>query len=627
MNSNSFPANKIAIAAITKKGAALGRRLNQLFPDSYLYLPERFADGEISGEFPFAPPAKKVIRDIFHRYRYLVLIMAVGAAVRLLASELRTKHEDPGVVVLDEMGTFVVSLLSGHAGSANELAKKVAYLLGAQPVVTTASEVSTTIAVDLLGKEFGWKLETSDSVTQVAASVVNSEFIGIYQNAGERNWWKRDSSLPSNVHLFSNIEDLVKSNPKAAIIITDQILNEEYRLPANGTLVYRPRSLVVGIGCNRGTRCTEIEAAVSRVFSEHKLSIKSIRNIATITLKKNEAGLLEFARKYNLPAEYFDKETLSKARFPSAPSSAVLEHVGTPAVCETAAILSSDNPTLLIPKVSYGRAISIAVARLRPLDTRSSPRSGKLFLVGLGPGALEHMTFRAREVLGASDAVVGYKSYIKLIEPLIAEKEVITTGMTEEVRRTRIAINLAQQGKTVSLICSGDSGIYGLAGLVGEVLQGQGDKLDVEVVPGMPALVASASLLGAPLTSDFACISLSDYLVPWEEISQRIKLAAQADFVIIVYNPRSKKRQHQLARAREIILQYRKPTTPVGIVYNAYREGQTAIITDLQHLLDHEIDMNTTIIIGNSSTFTFDKWMVTPRGYLKKYDLSTEAPK
>ncbi len=626
MNPDSFSANTIAIAALTKKGATLGRRLNQLFPDSHLYLPERFADGEISGEFPFAPPAKKVIRDIFHRYRYLVLIMAVGAAVRLLSPELRTKREDPGVVVLDEMGTFVVSLLSGHAGGANELAKKVAYLLGAQPVVTTASEVSATLAVDLLGKEFGWKLETSGSVTKVAASVVNSESIGIYQDAGERNWWKRNSPLPANVHLFSSIEDLIKSNPKAAIIITDQILNEEYRLPAKGTLVYRPRSLVVGIGCNRGTRCTEIETAVSRVFSEHKLSTKSIRNITTITLKKNEAGLLEFARKYNLPIEYFDKETLSKVEFPSAPSATVLKHVGTPAVCEAAAILSSDNPTLLIPKVSYGRAISIAVARL-PLDIRSSHSSGKLFLVGLGPGALEHMTFRAREVLNASDAVVGYKSYTELIEPLIAEKEVITTGMTEEVRRTRIAINLAQQGKTVSLICSGDSGIYGLAGLVGEVLQEQGDKLDVEVVPGMPALVASAALLGAPLTSDFACISLSDYLVPWEEISQRMKLAAQADFVIVVYNPRSKKRQHQLARAREIILQYRKPTTPVGIVYNAYREGQKAIITDLQHLLDHEIDMNTTIIVGNSSTFAFDKWMVTPRGYSKKYGLGTEAPK
>ena len=626
MNSDSFLANTMAITAITKKGVALGRRLNQLVPDSHLYLPEKFADEELSGEFRFVPPAKKVIRQVFSQYPYLILIMAVGAVVRLLASELRSKCEDPAVVVVDEAGTFVVSLISGHGGGANELAKKVAHLIGAQPVVTTASEVSATIAVDLLGKEFGWELETSDNLNKVTASVVNDECTGIYQDTGERNWWKRDSPLPSNVHVFSSIEDLIKSNCKAAIIISDQVLSKENQLPPNGALVYRPRSMVVGIGCNRGTKAHEIEQAVLSLFSEYRLSIKSIRNLATIDLKKSETGILEFARKYNLPIEYYNKETLSKVGFPSDPSLAALEHVGTPTVCEAAAILSSGIPNLVIPKTSYARTVSIAVARLS-FDTLRSPKSGKLFLVGLGPGAMEHMTFRAKEALSASDVVVGYKSYAKLVEPLITHKEVITTGMTEEVRRATIAVNLAQKGKAVSLICSGDSGIYGMAGLVGEISQRRGDKLDAEVVPGVPALVASAALLGAPLTGDFACISLSDHLVPWEEISQRLELAAQANFVIIIYNPRSKKRQRQLAKAKGIILQYREPTTPVGVVNNACREGQKVIITDMQHLLDHEIDMNTTIIVGNSDTLTFDKWMITPRGYSKKYDLITEALK
>jgi cobalt-precorrin 5A hydrolase/precorrin-3B C17-methyltransferase len=460
--------------------------------------------------------------------------MAVGIAVRLVASELKDKHKDPGVVVVDDAGSFSVSLLSGHEGGANQLARKVASLLGAHPVVTTASEVSKRV-------------------------------------------------------------------------------------------IYRPKSLVIGIGCNRGTQCAEIEAAVSRVFSEHALSIKSIRNIATITLKKDEAGLLEFARKHRLPIEYFDKETLCRVKFPSSPSPAVLRHVGTPAVCESAALLSSGSNSLIIPKVSCNRTVTIAVARFAFNGERE--KRGKLFLVGIGPGNPEHMTFKAREAINHSEVVVGYKTYIKLIEPYLWQKEVITTGMGAEVERVKMAISLAKKGRSVSLVSSGDTGIYGMAGLVGEILREQsGDEFDIEVIPGVPLLVASAALLGAPITSDFVTISLSDYLVPWEEIILRLRLAAQGNFVIVLYNPRSQRRKRQLAEAREIILQYRPPSTPVGIATNAYRQKQEVVVTDLEHMLDYEIGMYTTIIVGNSATFTLDGWMVTPRGYQTKYDLSSETP-
>jgi cobalt-precorrin 5A hydrolase/precorrin-3B C17-methyltransferase len=534
MNVDSPTKKDIAIVAITRRGVALGQRLRRLLPGSHLYLPEKLAVELKLDEHSFSSPAKEVVREVFSRYRYLVLIMAVGIAVRLVASELRDKHKDPAVVVVDDAGSFSVSLLSGHEGGANQLAREIASLLGAHSVVTTASEVSETI-------------------------------------------------------------------------------------------IYRPKSLVIGIGCNRGTQCTEIEAAVSRVFSEHGFSIKSIRNIATIDMKQSEPGLLEFARKYRLPIEYFNKETLRSLESPS-PSLQVLRHVGTPAVCESAALLSSGNPTLLIPKVSYGRAVSIAVARL-PFDSHRSPKSGKLFLVGIGPGNPEHMTFKARDAISHSEVVVGYKSYIKLIEPYLGQKEVIATGMGAEVERVKMAISLAKKGRSVSIVSSGDTGIYGMAGLVGEILRQQsGDDFDIEVIPGVPLLVASATLLGAPISGDFVSISLSDYLVPWGEIVLRLELAAQGNFVIVLYNPRSQRRKRQLAEAREIILQYRSPSTPVGIATNAYRQKQEVVITDLEHMLDYEIGMNTTIIVGNSATFTLDGWMVTPRGYRTKYDLSSEVP-
>jgi precorrin-3B C17-methyltransferase len=260
--------------------------------------------------------------------------------------------------------------------------------------------------------------------------------------------------------------------------------------------------------------------------------------------------------------------------------------------------------------VSCDRAVTIAVAA-----------RGKLFLVGIGPGDPEHMTFRAREAINLSQVVVGYQAYIKLIEPYLGQKEVIATSMGSEIERAKIAISLVKKGKSVSLISSGDTGIYGMAGLVGEILGQESGEIDIEVIPGVPLLVASATLLGAPINGDFVAISLSDYLIPWEEITLRLRLAAQGNFVIVLYNPRSKRRQRQLTEAREIILQYRSPSTPVGIATDAYRQKQEVIVTDLAHLLDYEIGMNTTIIVGNSTTFTLNNWMVTPRGYQKKYDL------
>ncbi|HEY78068.1 MAG TPA: precorrin-3B C(17)-methyltransferase [Dehalococcoidia bacterium] len=615
----------MAIVAITRKGAALGRRLKQQLAGSQLYLPEKFAAGPEPDEHPFSSPAKKVVGEIFGRYRYLVLVMAVGIAVRLIAAKLSDKHTDPGVVVVDDAGTFCVSLLSGHIGGANELGKRIASLIGAYPVVTTASEASGTIAVDMLGNEFGWQIEDGANVSAVSAALVNGETVVLYQDAGENDWWPKGKPLPENLRIVGSIADLRQPDFQAALIITDRILNEEQRalLPAN-IVIYRPRSLVVGIGCNRGTPCAEIEAAVSLVFAENGLSIKSIRNIATITGKSSEAGLIEFAGKYHLPIDYFDKETLGKTVFPSSPSAAALRHVGTPAVCETAALLSSGCDSLVAPKTSYRRSVTVAVARLAFNNERQT--KGRLFLVGIGPGEPSHMTQKAREVIKRSDVVVGYQTYIGLIESLITHQEVIATGMGSEVERVQAAIGLARQGKRVSLISSGDTGIYGMAGLVGEVLSEQpGNDLDIEVIPGVPLLAASAALLGSPVSGDFATVSLSDYLLPWSEISRRIKSAAEADYVIIIYNPRSKKRRHQMTEAREIILQHRAPSTPVGIVTNAYRPAQTVAITDLEHMLDSEIGMDTIIIVGNSTTFTLGDWMVTPRGYGGKYDLGLQA--
>ncbi len=240
---------------------------------------------------------------------------------------------------------------------------------------------------------------------------------------------------------------------------------------------------------------------------------------------------------------------------------------------------------------------------------------GKIFVTGIGPGDQEYVCPMAMEAMERSDVVVGYKTYVDLVQPLMPNKEFISSGMMKEVERCREVLKQACNGKTVSLISSGDPGIYGMAGIMLELAANDQPDIPVEVVPGISAASSAASLLGAPLMNDFVVVSLSNLLTPWEMIVKRLHAAAMGDFVISVYNPRSKKRVQHLNMAVDILLEYQKPETPVGIVKNAMREQQEVMITDLSHLMEQHIDMFTTLIIGNSQTKVIKGKMVTIRGY------------
>ncbi len=242
---------------------------------------------------------------------------------------------------------------------------------------------------------------------------------------------------------------------------------------------------------------------------------------------------------------------------------------------------------------------------------------GKLFIVGIGPGGRAHMTLRAVEVLREADVVVGYKTYLELLGDLVAGKEVIATGMKEEIERAKMAVKLARD-KKVALVSSGDPGVYAMGSIVMEYLKENGLRIDVEVIPGVTAANASAALLGSPLGHDHVSISLSDLLTPWDVIEKRIEKACEGDFVIVFYNPKSNGRERQWENAVEILRKHRRGSTPVGVVHRAMREGERVEVTILDELLSCEIDMFTTIIVGNSETFTYDGRMVTPRGYKGK---------
>lgn len=254
---------------------------------------------------------------------------------------------------------------------------------------------------------------------------------------------------------------------------------------------------------------------------------------------------------------------------------------------------------------------------------------GKLLIIGFGPGSFEHITKRAREAIEESEVVIGYNTYVDLISDLITSQKIVRTGMTEEVSRAQEAVRQAEAGKKVAVISSGDAGVYGMAGLVYEVLIEKGWSrtagVEVEVIPGISAINSSASLLGAPIMHDACTISLSDHLTPWDLIAKRVEAAGQADFVIALYNPRSGRRTRQIVETQQILLKYRSPETPVGIVKSAYRDREHVVITNLQNMLDHDIGMLTTVIIGNSSTMLYEGLMITPRGYQRKYTLNTDV--
>ncbi|MBQ6076806.1 MAG: precorrin-3B C(17)-methyltransferase [Clostridia bacterium] len=239
----------------------------------------------------------------------------------------------------------------------------------------------------------------------------------------------------------------------------------------------------------------------------------------------------------------------------------------------------------------------------------------KLFVVGLGPGGADGMTVRAKNVLQASDVIVGYTVYIDLVRADYPDKEFLSTPMRKEVDRVRLALETAAQGRTVALVCSGDAGVYGMSGLCEELLP-QYPGVELETVPGVSAVLSGAAILGAPLMHDFAVISLSDLLTPRETIEKRLLMAAEADFVICLYNPSSHKRHDYLARACDLVLQFASPETVCGIARNIGRAGEQTQVLTLKELRDTEVDMFSTVFIGNSQTKNINGKMVTPRGYL-----------
>ena len=499
----------------------------------------------------------------------LVVFLATGATVRLLAPLLQDKATDPGVVCVDEAQRFAVALLGGHGGGANDLAQEVADALGAEAVITTATD-----AVGLPGLDT-WSWPVEGDIAKVSRALLDRVDVRLVM----------DPTWPIPPLPVSTEGDIV-------LAVTDRVTDAD--------VVLRPPSLVLGIGASRGVSIEELDELVTTTLTQQGLSPRSVSLVATVDAKGDEAAILEMCHRTGWSLVTHDAAALAEVDVPN-PSRHPLEAIGTPSVAEAAAMLHGD---LVVPKTKSAMA-TVAVSRIRP--------RGRLSIVGIGPGARDLLTPRAVEALRSSSVWVGLDQYVEQVRDLARPgTRFVETGLGREQERAHSAVAEAARGHAVALLGSGDAQVYAMASPALEVA---GDDIDVDVVPGITAALAASALLGAPLGHDHASISLSDLHTPWPAIEARVRAVAEGDLVVSFYNPRSRDRDWQLPKALAILAEHRPSTTPVGVVTHASREGQTVHLTSLADLDVELVGMYSLVTVGSSQSTVVADRFVTPRGY------------
>ncbi|ABX11982.1 cobalt-precorrin 5A hydrolase [Nitrosopumilus maritimus] len=346
---------KISVLSITKNGIKIGQTLKEFFPEWSIFAPDKFSNQNDSITWYSEPTSEKIV-ELFKNNDAIICLFSLGAVIRLIAPHLKDKKTDPAVIVIDDKTNFVISVLSGHIGGANELTEKIAEKLQAQPVITTAADVNKTIAVDLVGRDFGWKIDDDSNVTRISAHMVNEEPIGVFQETGEKNWYKQ---LPKNVSLYNTINELKNSKSKANLIISDKIIDDDL---ASESVVYRPLSLVIGIGLHWDTSKETIKEGINDCLDKFKLSPKSIAKLVSIKKPEDVQGLIDAGKEMGVPVEYVNREDLAKVTAPN-PSDTVKAFEGTASVSEAAAILVS-NGKLIVEKQKFPPNLTIAIARI-----------------------------------------------------------------------------------------------------------------------------------------------------------------------------------------------------------------------------------------------------------------------
>lgn len=547
------------------------------------------------------------LRAMFAEGRPIIGICAAGILIRALGSLVSSKRNEPPVVAVAEDGSAVVPLLGGHRG-ANDLARQIADALNVIPAITTAGDVRFGVALDAPPE--GWTLANPPHAKDVMAALLS----------GER------AHITGNIPWLEESDVLCAANGKVQLV---SCIHRETGSPTK--LVYHPKTLALGVGCERDCAAAELIELVEQTLAAHNLAAESVALVCSLDLKADETALHTLAERLSIPARFFTSRELNdQTPRLKNPSEVVLKEVGCPGVAEGAALASSGPQGRLIVEKTKSKRATCAIARApMPLDPATLGRArGRLSVVGVGPGTKDWRSAEAVSLLSAATDWVGYGLYLDLISDLKSGVREHRFELGEEEKRARHALELAGEGRDVALVCSGDAGIYAMASLVYELLDRDSkvapvsdaaSRAEIVVAPGISALQAAAARAGAPLGHDFCAISLSDLLTPWEVIEKRLKAAAEGDFVVALYNPRSRRRQSQFEQALAIVRTHRPETTPVIVASSLGRENEEVVVTSIAELDPEQVDMMSVVLIGATGTRrigTRERTRVyTPRGY------------
>jgi cobalt-precorrin 5A hydrolase / precorrin-3B C17-methyltransferase len=520
--------------------------------------------------------ARSAISFAFQGQHPVIGVCAAAILIRAVAPFLKNKLTEAPVIAVAEDGSSIVPLLGGHHG-ANKLAHEIAEVAKGHAAITTASDVIFGTAYDEIA--YGLVLGNPEDVKSATAARLRGEEVFRHNTIHNR---KGD----------------------------------------NRNIIYHPKTLAVGIGCERGTSVEEVQELIAATLAEHNLSPHSIATFASIELKEDEAALSALQNVVYFTADELNAQTPRIA----TPSSYVADTVGTPSVAEAAALAAAgDEASLIVPKTKSKRA-TIAIAEApEPILDPAGKRRGKVSVVGIGPGTNTMRSPQVTYELAMATDWVGYDLYLDLSSDIKTNQTEHRFPLGGEEARCRHAIELAKQGKHVALVCSGDAGIYAMAALVYELIDREPSRVAVEVHPGISAFQIASAKAGAMIGHDFCCISLSDLLTPWDTIVQRVKAAAEGDFVISFYNPRSLKRVDQIVKAFEILAPHRSPDTPVVLASNLGRPEEKIRILKFADFNPEDVDMLTLVMVGSSQSKSFMRgdgktYAYTPRGYAKKMD-------
>ena len=549
--------------------------------------------------------ARALLPRLFAERTPIVGICAAGILIRLLAPGLSDKDDEPPVLAVSQDGKSVVPLLGGHHG-ANRLARELAEALGGHAALTTASDQKFAFGLD--EPPAGWVLSSAADVKPAMIALLVGAKIALKGYAP----WLAEAGYP------------LSSMGAVKVLVTEQ------RLRIDRGLVYHPRTLVAGIGCERGVDVEEVIELIDFGLRSENLSPQSLAAIATVDLKADETALHQAAAHYGVPLRLFSVAELNQERYRLINPSAIVEaEIGTPSVAEAAALKAGN---LVVGKLKSERVTCAIGHALRPIDPATLGRPpGQLHIVGVGPGEPASRTASAVRALDASRDWVGYGLYLDLVADLRAGQEEHRSDLGDEEQRARHALELAGQRRTVALICSGDAQIYAMAALVYELLAATGARtlsdaarrVGVASHPGISAFQAASAAAGALIGHDFCCISLSDLLTPRLDIVRRLEGAAKADFVTALYNPRSQRRTDLIETAKTLFLAHRPGDTPVIIGHSLGRPEQKVRVTTLAAFDPADVDMLTVVLFGASTSKAFTRGdgttvAYTPRGYEKK---------